>query len=185
MHIALLGGSFNPPHNGHLVMARASLAQTGANEVWLLPNFRQSPPKDVASVSDRLAMVRLLEEPKILVSTIETDHKLSGETVEILPWLPGLNTYAFIMGSDQLTTFFRWQDYGLLLSKLQFWVYPRVGYPLKPMYNGMRILHGSPYDVSSTDVRKRAAVGESLAELVPEKVVGYIAKHGLYTAVNT
>lgn len=184
MHIALLGGSFNPPHNGHLVMARAALAQAGADQVWLLPNFRQSPPKNVAPVSDRLAMVRLLEESKILISTIEIDHALSGETIEILPFLPASNTYAFIMGSDQLITFSQWQQYKKLLQALQFWVYPRKGYPLFPLFSGMRVLSGEPFDVSSTDVRKRVFTGESLAGLVLKNVAAYIAKHGLYTAVS-
>lgn len=180
MHIALLGGSFSPPHNGHLVMARAVLAQAGANEVWLLPNFRQSPPKDVAPASDRLAMVRLLQEPKIIASTIEVDNKLSGETIEILPFLPATNTYAFIMGSDQLSTFSLWKDYQTLLGAFQFWVYPRAGCPLKPLYDGMRVLSGEPYDVSSTGVREKIAIGESVDGLVPEKVAVYIATHGIF-----
>lgn len=180
MRIALLGGSFNPPHNGHLVMARAVLAQVGVDEVWLLPNFQQSPPKDVAPVADRLAMVRLLEEQQIFVSSIEIDHKLSGETVEIVPFLPKSNTYVFIIGSDQLPTFFQWQDYQKLLSALTFWVYPRAGYPLSPLYEGMRVLTGEPYDVSSTDVRARVQSGRSLGGLVPKRVAAYIAERGLY-----
>ena len=78
MRIALLGGSFNPPHIGHVWMARQVLDFCGVDEVWLLPNYDQSPSKDVAPVEHRLAMTRLLEGDKIRVSTIEVDNKLDG-----------------------------------------------------------------------------------------------------------
>ena len=84
MNIGLLGGAFNPPHFGHLMIARQVLDFTNTDEVWFLPNFGQIPPKPVAKVSDRLAMTKLLSMPKTRVSTIEIDNALDGDTINLL-----------------------------------------------------------------------------------------------------
>ena len=64
MKIALLGGAFNPPHLGHVMIARQVLDFTDTDEVWFLPNYGQIPPKPVAPVADRLAMANLIVFPK-------------------------------------------------------------------------------------------------------------------------
>lgn len=102
MRIALLGGAFNPPHNGHVAIARQILDFGLADELWFLPSFGQSPPKEVAPPTDRLAMTRLLNVPNTKVSTIEIDNKLDGETIHLLPFLPKEHTFSFIIGADQL-----------------------------------------------------------------------------------
>jgi nicotinate-nucleotide adenylyltransferase len=101
MKIALLGGSFNPPHLGHVLIARQVLDFGGVDEVWFLPNWGQSFEKPVASPEDRLAMTQCIVMQKTKVSTIEIDHKLDGKTINLLPYLPPDNSYVFIIGSDQ------------------------------------------------------------------------------------
>jgi nicotinate-nucleotide adenylyltransferase len=184
MHIALLGGAFNPPHNGHLLIAQQVLDFTDAEEVWFLPNYRQSPPKPVASVEDRLAMAEMLTLPKTRVSTIEIDHQLNGETVSILPHLPKEHAFSFIIGSDQLPSFHLWGRWKELLDAMPFWVFPRYGYPNEPLRENMRVvahplLIGS--NISSTKVRDRVKAGLPIDQFVPKGVAEYIAKHGLYT----
>lgn len=183
MRIALLGGAFNPPHNGHLMIARQVLDFTDVSEVWFLPNYRQSPPKPVASVHDRLAMTEMLVFPKTRVSTIEIDHRLNGETINILSHLPKEHTFSFIIGSDQLPAFHLWGRWKELLDAMPFWVFPRYGYPNEPLREHMRVvthplLIGS--NVSSSKIRDRVSAGLPIDQFVPKGVAEYIEKHGLY-----
>jgi nicotinate-nucleotide adenylyltransferase len=183
MRVALLGGAFNPPHLGHLMIAQQVLDFGDIDEVWFLPNYSQSPPKPVASVEDRLSMTRLLELPRTQVSTIEIDNKLSGETVDILPFLPKEHEFSFIMGSDQLPTFHLWVGWEKLLAAMPFLVFPRYGFPNEPLHPGMKVIShellvGS--NISSTKIRERTHKGLAIDQFVPARIAAYIREHGLY-----
>ena len=184
MHIALLGGVFDPPHMGHLWIARQMLDFCGVDEVWFLPNYSQSAPaKGATPVEHRLAMTRLLELPCTRVSTIEIDNKLDGETIRLLPLLPKEHEFSFVIGSDQLAGFPKWLDWEKLLSAMPFWVFPRAGYPLEPLYNNMKaVAHESLIisNLSSTTIRDRARAGLPIAPFVPPLVAAYIQEHRLY-----
>ncbi len=186
MNISLLGGAFNPPHLGHLMIVQQVLDFTKTEEVWFLPSYHQSPPKPVASPEDRLFMTNLLELPRTKVSTIEFDNELDGETVHILPFLPKEHTYSFIIGSDQLPTFHLWLDFQKLLHAMPFFVFPRYGYPNEPLYEGMKVISdellvGS--NISSTKIRDRIARNLPIDQFVPQKVAEYINSHSLYKII--
>ncbi|HUD19187.1 MAG TPA: nicotinate (nicotinamide) nucleotide adenylyltransferase [Patescibacteria group bacterium] len=183
MKIALLGGSFNPPHIGHLFIARQVLDFTDTDEVWFLPNYGQSPPKPVATAEERLAMTKVLNLPKTRISMIEIDNKLDGETVHILPFLPKEHTFSFIIGSDQLPTLHLWLDWEKLITTIPFLVFPRYGYPNEPLYGGMKVINhelliGS--NISSTKIRDRVGEGLPIDQFVPKAVAEYIDSHSLY-----
>ncbi len=183
MRVALLGGAFNPPHVGHMMIAQQVLDFTPTDEVWFLPNYAQAPPKPVASVDDRLAMTRLLTSPRTRVSTLEIDNKLDGETVHILPHLPGEHEFSFIIGSDQLPTFHLWKDWQKLLSSIPFLVFPRYGFPNEPLHDGMKVISDTRLigsNISSTKIRERIRRGLSIDQFVPPAVAAYIQAHGLY-----
>lgn len=184
MHIGLLGGAFNPPHIGHLHIARQVLDFTDIEEIWFLPNYGQQPPKPgVAPVLDRLAMTKMLTLPKTSVSTLEIDNALSGDTIELLPLLPKEHSYTFIMGSDWLPTFTLWGKWQELLKKLPFLVFPRAGFPNEPLYENMTVLFHPLLmvsDISATKIRERVKKGLSIDQFVPTGVAAYIKKHGLY-----
>lgn len=184
MRIGLLGGTFNPPHIGHVLIARQVLDFTDIDEVWFLPNYGQHPPKaDVAPVFDRIAMVRMIEMPKTSISTLEIDNKLDGNTFNLLPVLPKEHTYQFIIGSDWLPKFHIWGNYKKLLEKLPFLVFPRYGHPTEPIYEHMTVVtHPSliSFDISCTKIRQRVKEGLSVANFVPEGVEQYIREKGLY-----
>jgi len=183
MRIGLLGGKFNPPHVGHVLIARQCLDFGGFDEVWFVPNFGQSFHEPVASVVDRLAMTRCITLSQTHVSTLEIDHELDGKTIHLLPYLPKENTYTFIIGSDQLATFHLWGNYKELVQKLPFMVFPRYGYPNEPLYEHMTVLgHRSliASNISSTKIRERVKLGLSINEFVPPGVAEYIQNHGLY-----
>jgi len=183
MKIGLLGGAFNPPHVGHLMIARQVLDFTDTDEVWFLPSFGQIPPKPVASVFDRLNMTQMLVGDKTKVSTIEIDHQLDGDTIHLLSFLPQGHEFRFVIGSDQLPTFHLWGRWQELLSLLPFLVFPRYGYPNEPLYQNMtligsKLLVGS--NISSSKIRERVKQGLSIDQFVPKQIASYITSHNLY-----
>lgn len=184
MKIGILGGVFNPPHVGHLMIAQQVLDFTDVNQIWFLPNYGQHPPKpNVASVSDRLAMTKLLDLPKSQVSTIEIDKKLDGNTINLLPFLPKEHEYTFIIGSDCLASFHQWGSWRELLKKIRFLVFPRNGFSNEPLYEGMKLIQNENLivtDISSTKIRERVRLGLPIDQFVPKEVAEYIKEHGLY-----
>ncbi|MEK7166643.1 MAG: nicotinate-nicotinamide nucleotide adenylyltransferase, partial [Patescibacteria group bacterium] len=132
MHIGILGGSFNPPHLGHILAAQQVLDYTSISEVWFLPAYKHTFDKPLAPVADRVAMIKLVKFSGTRVSTLEVDYKLSGDTIELVPLFKKLypnDSFTFIIGSDQLVTFTKWGSWESLLQKLPFLVVPRAGYP--------------------------------------------------------
>lgn len=189
MKIALLGGAFNPPHIGHILIAQQVLDYAGVDEFWFLPNFGQAylggktAFKTTVSVEDRLAMVRMITVPKTKVSTIEIDHQLDGQTIHLIPHLPPEHQYAFVIGSDWLPSFHLWSGYQELLRFMSFIVFPRLGYSSEPLYPNMTVLHHEQLvlsNISSTKVRARVKAGFTIDKFVPAGVSDYIHDHQLY-----
>ena len=183
MKIGLLGGKFNPPHLGHILIAQQVLDFGGFDEVWFVPNYGQSFHEPVAPVEDRLAMTKLIKMYKTVVSTLEIDNELDGKTIHLLPFLPKGNKYTFIIGSDQLATFHRWGEYKTLVKQMPFLIFPRYGYPSEPIYENMSVLGHKALiasNISSTKVRERVKMGLSIDQFVPDGVAEYIEKHKLY-----
>ena len=184
MNIALFGGAFNPPHIGHLLIAQRVLDFTDVNEVWFLPNYGQHPPKpDVAAYEHRLAMTNMLTLPRTRVSTLEIDNKLDGNTINLIPILAKEHEYMFLIGSDQLPVFHLWGKWQELLKIMPFLVFPRAGFPTKPLYDNMKVVSHKLLivtDISATKIRARLKQGLTIHEFVPTGVESYIKEHRLY-----
>ena len=214
--ILLFGGSFNPPHLGHLQVIRESLKLIpNIDELWLVPCYNHAFQKDLAPAKDRLAMCELLIQPsnrlilsvaegltaqpsKIKICDIEIAHHTSGSTYETLQLLrrkskiqnlprSGIplhgtkSKFYFLIGSDQLPTFHKWHRYQELLKEMTFYVYPRIGFPMKPLYPNMIPLKTTAIsDISSTQVRQKLARGESLSQFLPQSIIGYLHFHHLF-----
>jgi nicotinate-nucleotide adenylyltransferase len=181
--IALLGGSFNPPHVGHVMAAWWALATQGVAEVWLLPSFLHPFGKPLASWEDRVRMCELAVEGirGLRVSTAEAElagDPLVGKTVRTLEHLrekhPELR-FALIVGTDLLAETDRWHRFDRVRELARIIVVGRQGFAPVP---------GAPSmpEVSSTAVRAAIARGGDVTGLVPLKVAGYIAQRGLYRA---
>ncbi len=184
MKIGLLGGVFNPPHVGHLIIAQQVLDFTDIEEIWFVPNYGQLPPKpNIASSVDRLAMTKFLVLPRTRISTLEIDHKLDGNTINLLPYLPKEHSYQFIMGSDWLSYFRQWGQWEELIEQLPFLVFPRSGHPMEPLYKNMTPLKHEllvTTNISATKIRERIRRGLPIDQLVPREIAEYIKRHGLY-----
>lgn len=181
MEVALLGGSFNPPHLGHLLAVHFVRATQPVDEVWLVPSHRHPFGKPLADFEHRLRMCDLLAREAsgwLKVSDAERDVPGDGRTVDLLEHLCARypeHSFTVVIGSDLLSELPRWKDVARLERLARVLVVHRAGYPSPRAF-------GPPLaPVSSTEVRERLTRGEEPTELVPHAVLAYARQHGLYT----
>ena len=163
MQIGIFGGSFNPPHLGHLRAAQNLLANGRIDEVWLMPCYAHVWQKKLALPKHRLAMTRFLENKKIKVSALETEQKKPVYTIETLKLLSSRypqHCFFWIIGAKSLAELAKWEKPDEV--KKQLIIVPEIP------------------GVSSTIIRNRIKKGASIKNLVPAKAAEYIKKHGLY-----
>lgn len=175
--IGLLGGSFDPPHNGHVALARAALEQLPIERLVVLvaelPGHREPP---VADVESRLKLARAAFPD----ADIEREpHPYTVDAVRGSRFPDAV----FILGADQAAAFPRWKDPDEILKWIRLGVGTRAGYPEPDLARyGDRVLtfeFDSP-DVSSSEVRARVARGEPIDTLVPPEVARLIEELRLY-----
>jgi nicotinate-nucleotide adenylyltransferase len=183
--VALLGGSFDPPHVAHVMAAWWVKATQEVDEVWLLPAWTHAFGKALAPFADRVAMCRLAVKGLrgVKVSTAERDLRddpLAGRTVRVLEHLrerhPGTG-FALVVGSDILRETGEWYRWDRVQRLARLIVVGREGYP-----DGVQ--PGAPLlpRVSSTDIRARLGRGSEVGALVPREVVAYARRRRLYRA---
>lgn len=187
MQIALFGGRFDPPHNGHVHIAREVLKDVkGIDQVWFVPANTHPWRPIVASAEDRLTMAGFLEEENIKICDIDIKREGETYTIDTIRELEKTtdNTYVFICGADQLKDFHRWKAYKELEEKLHFIVFPRIGYDIpKVLPKNFTLMAPTDFiatDDNATDIRNRIKQGLSIDHLVPRKVAEYILKKKLY-----
>jgi len=197
--LAMFGGTFDPPHVGHLALAEWARERLALDRVVFVPAGR--PPHKrgprVSSAAHRLAMTRLAvrRNPAFEVSTVELRASGPSYTVDTLRRLreEGENDWWFLLvGSDSLDEFPTWREPQAILDLATLAVARRpstsveTGPPgLPPGFRGRVIALGNPlFEVSSTLVRRRARVGHSIRYLVPDAVAAYIVEHRLYPAAR-
>jgi len=180
--VGIFGGTFDPVHVGQLAIANAALDELGLARVYFVP-ARRSPLKQdgpIAGPEDRLAMLTAATagEPRFRVSGIELDRKGPSFTVDTLEALRGEGELFLILGSDAYADFERWREPARIRSLATIVLAARPGAPNAP--SGVRMLDSPLMDISSRELRARAARGRSLRYLVPDEVLRYIEEHGLY-----
>lgn len=180
MQVALLGGSFNPPHVGHLLAAHYVRATQGVDEVWLMPTFRHPFGKRSEDFEHRVSMCeRMCQDAAgwMKTSRVESEVGKDGRTVDTLDFLltrhPGYH-FSLIIGSDILKDLPNWKDFDRIRRMARVLVLYRAGHPAEGTV-------GPPLaEVSSTEIRERLARGEQPTDLVPERVLAYAREHHLY-----
>ena len=180
--VGVFGGTFDPVHVGHLAIANAALDDLGLDRVYFVP-ARRSPLKEdrpIASAEDRLAMLTaaIANEPRFRVSRVELDREGPSFTVDTLEALSGEGELYLILGGDAYADFERWREPERIRSLATIVLAARPGVPNAPA--GVRMLDSPLMDISSRELRARAARGRSLRYLVVEPTLRYIEEHRLY-----
>jgi len=188
-----MGGTFDPIHHGHLVAASEVRARFDLDEVVFVPTGEpwQKSARRVTSAEDRYLMtvIATAANPHFTVSRVDIDRDGPTYTIDTLRDLHASvpsDALFFITGADALAQILTWRDHHELFELAHFVGVTRPGHPMSP-----DIVDGLPADritlmeipalaISSTDCRDRVHAGEPVWYLVPDGVVQYIGKHGLY-----
>jgi nicotinate-nucleotide adenylyltransferase len=193
MRIGLLGGSYDPVHIAHLLLAQTALDVLELDQLQLIPAGQpwQRPPLG-ASPEHRLAMLRLATRdlPSIEVNPIEIQRTGPTYTIDTLQALDPVNDYFWILGSDQLTNFCTWHRWSDIAERVHLVVAQRPGSTLQPPHaldqwlnrhdRKLLVIPFQPLDISATAIRQRIAQQQSSHDLLPKVVEQYIHEHGLY-----
>lgn len=183
--IGLLGGTFNPPHNGHLMMANEVLHALDLDEVRFMPNAL--PPHKFAhdaSDRERLEMVKraISPYPHFSVESYEVEKGGVSYSYETLSALcirePNVKFY-FIIGGDMIDSLHTWHCIDELVKLVQFVGVKRLGTEAISEYS-ILMVEVPQIDLSSTLIRERLATGGTVTFLLPEAVEKYIREEGLY-----
>lgn len=188
MRIGILGGTFNPIHIGHLILADEALSKLKLDKVVFVPSYM--PPHKTVDIDikpqDRLKMVELAIEdnPSFEVSNFEIGRKKTSYSIDTLKEFRSKHgadvQLYFITGSDLLKDLFSWKNVNDIFKISKFIVANRPGYPVKDVPKEAETVVITPIEVSSEDIRKRLKTERSIRYLVPEKVRSYIRERKLY-----
>lgn len=183
--IGLLGGTFDPPHIGHLTMAEEAYERLELDEVWFIPSA-EPPHKEQARVSatDRLMMLKVAVDPidYFKINTIELVRKGKSYTYDTIKSLkemyPNVEFY-FIIGADMVEYLPHWYKIDQLIDSVQFVGVKRPDYKLNTPYP-IILLDTPGLDISSTMIRERLEMERSVSYLIPDQVLSLIKEKGLY-----
>ncbi len=189
MKIGILGGSFDPLHNGHIEMASFCKEKFKLNKIMFLP-LGDPPHKE--NITDKELRINMLNgainDKTSFVSRLEVDRTGKTYTFDTIKWLKE-NTehdYFYIIGGDTLNTLHKWYNVKELFKILEFIVVDRPDFDrkqvktLEEMGAKFQFAEHLGLDVSSTDVRQKVKNGEDITDLVPQNVKEIIEQNGLY-----
>jgi nicotinate-nucleotide adenylyltransferase len=184
MRLGIFGGTFDPVHVGHLAIANAALESLPLDRV-LFVLARRSPLKErapIATETDRLRMLELAiaGEPRFAVSRAELDRDGPSYTVETLERLSGGDDLFLILGSDAIADFPHWKDPERIAKLATLVVAERPGAPERVGDTPVIPFDAPRLDISSRELRARAARGLSLRYLVPEPAWEHLEARRLY-----
>jgi nicotinate-nucleotide adenylyltransferase len=190
--LGILGGTFDPPHNGHLLAAYGAVEQLGLDALVLIPAWRQ-PLKAGATMAPpehRLAMTRLLAaaDPRLSVDAVEIERGGLSYTVDTVRTYrtqrPGTELF-LLMGEDTAATLPQWREPAVLAGSVRVAVLARegAGGALPPGFRAERVTTRR-VDISATEIRARVAAGLPIRGFVPDAVAEYIVAHRLYRTSN-
>lgn len=188
--IGILGGSFNPVHIGHILLADYLVQFAGYDEVWLMLS-PQNPLKDKSTANatdaDRLNMLSIATSRTagLKVCDIELTMPRPSYTIDSLTRLSELYPdckFSLIIGSDNWLIFDRWKDYATIIHDYNLTVYPRPGYPIDKdcLPKEVRYVDAPTFNISSTFIRDSIAAHHDMTNFLPIGVGNYITEHKLY-----
>ena len=190
----LFFGSFNPIHNGHLILANYMAEFTDLDEVWFVVS-PQNPLKEKTSLlaeHHRLALVRiaiethnLLDKQNLGVTDIEFKMPKPSYTIDTLTWLAEKyeqRDFILISGTDIFSSFHKWKNYKEILEFYSIYVYPRPGSNLGDYANHPKVkLFSAPMmEISSSFIRKGIKAKKNMRYWMPDKVYDYVQEMHFY-----
>ncbi len=196
MRIGMFGGAFDPPHLGHVALARAAVEQLALDQLLVFPTGQAwHKARELSPAVHRLAMAQLAfaDVPSTRVDGRELQREGPTYTVdtlrELLREFPQAQLL-LVIGADQAESLHSWRD-NTEIARLATIAIAERARPIevKASFDASRLPPGRrepvelpPMPVSSTEIRQRAAAGQGIAQLVPAAVARYIAQHHLYPA---
>ena len=199
--VGIFGGSFNPVHTGHLVLAQDALERFGLRKVIWIPAAQppHKPSQALAPAADRLEMLRLAlqGDPRFEVSEDEVNRGGVSYTVDTVQRLQDRRPdvqWTLIIGGDTLRELHTWKDIGRLLTLCQIVTVARPGFAADQMDPALLrlpepwprklladVITGHRVEIASSELRQRIQRGQSIRYLVPEAVERYIRERRLYS----
>jgi nicotinate-nucleotide adenylyltransferase len=196
--VGIMGGTFNPIHNGHLFLAEYAYEEIGLDTILFMPS-RKPPHKaslEVASSEDRRRMTELAirDNPHFELSALELDREGLSYTADTLTELTAMNPdteYYFIIGADSLLQLLEWKTPQVIFNLCTIVAAGRNHLPKNLMEQQVKRLHETygasiilldmpTIEISSAEIRERIVAGKSIRYYVPASVRSYIEEHGLY-----
>ena len=189
MKIGLYFGSFNPVHNGHMMIANYLAEYSDLEQIWMVvsPQNPLKPAKGLLQDYHRFHLVELAigDYPKIKASKIEFDLPKPSYTIHTLTYLKEkfpTHQFALIMGADNLQTFHKWKNYEIILEEHELYVYPRNESDGGDLKNHARVkwIDAPIMEVSSTMIRNAIKDKKDVHFFLPQAVADYIQEMSFY-----
>ena len=188
MRIGILGGTFDPIHNGHLYLAKKVLQKLRLKKIIFIPTYLTPHKRNIkiTSALHRYRMVKLAvsKNKRFEVSDIEIRRKgrsYSADTLKLLKKKYGKSAEIFfITGSDSLKDINKWRNLETITKLSTFVMVKRPGFKLKDVPSDFMVLKINAKDISSSAIRKNIKCGRSVKKTIPSSVRDYISRHSLY-----
>ena len=193
MKIGIMGGTFDPIHNGHLIVAEYARERAELDEIWFMPTYQPPHKSDdpAADAADRAAMVAaaIADAPKLHVCTLELElggTSYTFDTVTALQKKYPDHQFQWIIGADMIAYLPKWHRIDELVRLITFVGLERPGYeePLAELPPFLReaihMVQAPLIDLSSTEIRRRIREGLSVRYMLPDAVIHYMEENRIY-----
>ena len=196
MRIGIFGGSFDPIHTGHAIIAQHIISSGVVDRLWFMVSpvnpLKADKVRQVAD-TDRLRMTEMVSRPMegVETSAFEFSMPKPSYTVDTLNALQEKfpdDEFYLVIGADNWTVFNKWRNSEEILAKYHVLIYPRLGHEVnipKELKKRVTLIDAPIIELSSTQIRERLALGQSVRYYVPDQVLEYIEHKQLYRTKTT
>ena len=189
--ICLFGGTFDPPHIGHLLVAQTIFEAENFDKIVFIPTFKTPQKNNITDIKDRLAMLRMgvTSNPNFEISDLEIQRGGTSYTIDTIREYKSDQNYDsrelyYLIGSDSLQTFHTWKEPREILDECQVIVALRPGFRPSDISNWIlrkvRFANIPRFEISSSTIRSRWQENKTIRYMVTQPVWEYINDHGIY-----